>query len=86
MINRGNIVKVNKLLPHKVSPLCPELIVNNRRLNMIGEVDSPIFLTLNRHWLVKHCTSCLVDGISIGRYGIYHEDELEAAELPDINN
>jgi hypothetical protein len=49
---------------------------------MKGIVDSPIYTINNKHWLVKHETSGMVRGISIGHYGIYHEDELNIIAEP----
>jgi hypothetical protein len=53
---------------------------------MQGTVDSPIYMSFNHYWLVKHITSELVRGVSIGRYGIYHEDELEIVAAPVRND
>jgi len=81
MIEKLAEVKVTKLLPLNDETL-PECFVKTRRLHMQGTVDSPIYLSFNKLWLVKHITSGLRRGISVGRYGIYHEDELEILSLP----
>lgn len=60
----------------------PEVFVRSRKNGAQGIVDSPVYTTLNKLWLVHHDTSSLVRGISVGRYGIYHENELTIVELP----
>lgn len=62
------------------------LLVSSRKCTE-GIIDSPIFLNLNKYWLVKHNKSCLVRGISIGYYAVYREDELEViTEFSAPNN
>jgi hypothetical protein len=76
MLERNTTVKVIKLTELNDKSL-PDLFLNNRRLNMQGTIDSPIYLNFNNLWFVKHQTSGLKNGISISRYGIYREEELE---------
>lgn len=83
MIRRNSTVRVKKLTELTDSNI-PEVFIRNRKRNKIGLVDSPIYLTLNSLWLVKHDTSGVLNGISVGKYGVYHEDELETIALPVI--
>lgn len=81
-LKRGTTVRV-KNLDHLITDRSIDPILKGtRRKHMIGTVDSPIYLTFNHHWLVKHITSRMYRGISFGKYGIYHEKELEVIELP----
>ncbi len=87
MIKQGLTVKVSNLNPKNVAnKILPDLFVSNRRKRMEGIVDSAIFDTFNQHWLVRHNTSGVINGISVGRYGIYHETELEIVEIEYIES
>ena len=83
MIERFATVKVKALLP-VTDESFPDCFVMTRRLHMQGTVDSPMYSSFNHYWLVKHITSEVVRGVSIGRYGIYHEDELEIVATPTV--
>lgn len=83
IVDRGMEVQTaSKLKPNLNDKSLPELFINSRRRNMKGTVDSAIYTTFNKLWLVRHETSGMVHGISIGHYGIYHEDELEIMPEP----
>jgi hypothetical protein len=81
-IKQGAIVRV-KSLNHLTDEdeNFPDVFIRSRKKNKIGIVDSPVYDNYNHYWLVKHDTSCLVRGVSIGRYGIYHDNELETWEI-----
>ena len=80
-IEKGSTVIVKKLLLF-TDKSQDEILVNSRKLHKVGIVDSPIYLTLNHFWLVRHDTSTIRNGISVGYYGVYHEDELETIDAP----
>lgn len=67
-------------------PQLPAIFVKSRKDTTDSILDSPIYMSLNRLWLVKHSRSKLYRGISIGYYGIYHEDELELIETLEADD
>lgn len=65
-------------------PAVEDIFIRNRRNTADSTIDSAVYHNFNKFWLVKHSSSKLVRGISIGYYGVYHEDELEVVELPPV--
>lgn len=82
-IKTGLIVKTRKKY-HINDPHVAGTFIRNRCNTEDSIIDSPVYLKLNKLWLVKHNKSKLVRGISIGYYGVYHEDEIEIVDLPPL--
>lgn len=79
----GQVVKTTKKIK-MTDPTVEPLFIKNRRNTEDSIIDSPVHYNYNKLWMVKHSNSCLVHGISIGYYAVYHEDELEIVDTPQV--
>lgn len=83
-LKRGATVRV-KALTHPITDKSIDPIhIKSRRQHMVGIADSPIYGTFNHHWMVKHITSRESKSLSVSKYGVYHENELEV--IPPIRS
>lgn len=74
--NKGTLVNTRR--KYSVNdPQIEPMLIRSRKTTIHSTIDSPLYLTFNKWWLVKHPVKKWFRGLPICSYAVYHEDEIE---------